>query len=140
MSRIISANRTLWRRLQGSAEIRNADLPQHLLKHMEGPVPPSSFASNGSSFSPDRVNGADLRPAAHIHDWCYFRGGSEADRKEADYEFYRNLRECGLPNWLARRYFYRVRFWGVHCFCYRDGSRPRGWQRFKLFFSRYLEW
>lgn len=139
---LLVALRRWWRWCRGEVTIRNSDLPPGLCVKMEGPRPPDSFVSNGSSFSPDRILAADLRPAAHQHDWEYSRTLSERDRLEADARFYRNLLTCGLPAWMARRYYYRVRFWGALVCDYGgiDASRPRGWRLWRLLVSRYVAW
>ena len=53
----------IWRWFKRPTAIKIVDLPQPITSLMEGPKPPSYFVSNGSTFSPDRVFGADLRRA-----------------------------------------------------------------------------
>lgn len=145
--RLLAALRRWWRWCQGERMIRNRDLPLELCLKMEGFLdldarPPDAFVSNGASFAPDRILAADLRPAAHQHDWEYSRALNEHDRLDADARLYRNLLTCGLPAWLARRYYYRVRFWGALWCPYRglEASRPRGWALWRLVVTRYVAW
>ena len=135
--------RRWWRRLEGDVELTNDILPLSLLAEMEGSCPPDHFVSNGSSFSPDKVLGADLRPAAHFHDFAYgYVVRNETERCDADFAFYRNLGKCGLGAFLARKYFFRVRFWGaLACsYCGFEGNRPKGWQWYKILITRYFSW
>ena len=143
MIRVQQFLRRVWRHLEGDAAYKNSDMPSFLLLQMEGGPAPDDFVSNGSSFSPDRIFGNDLRPAAHMHDLHYATWVvDEATRKKADYIFYRNLRRCGLGWFLARKYFFRLRVWGA-CVCdYRgdESARPTGFAWLKLFITRYMEW
>lgn len=108
-----------------------ADLPHELVVQMEGPMPDADFESNGITFAPDFIGGADCRPAGHWHDNAYSIGGTEQDRELADYRLFRNLRHCGLTTVLAGIEFRRVRLWGISHFRYDDP--PRGWRRLMLY-------
>lgn len=120
----------------------NADLPKKLLDQMEGPRPPDDFISDGLTNAPDFVGGVDCRPAGHFHDYRYWLIGSEIEREAGDYEFFRNLRTCGLSKFLAGVEFRRVRLLGIDHFSYHDP--PKGWSllrlRIRCFFSRYIRW
>ena len=116
-----------------------SELPLPLTSIMEGDCPPLAFDSDGCTNSPDRVGGADLRPACLFHDWAYQVGGDKADRLAADDALFRNLVKCGLSAWKANLYYRRVRFWGVRHFQW-SSERPTLWARIVLFFSRYLTW
>lgn len=113
---------------------------------MEGPQPPDTFWSNGSSFSPDILCGVDLRPAAHWHDYHYSALcpglRNEAARYRADQRFRMNLCACGLARSLAWLYYARVRFWGHWHYSYTPGFEPRRTVCFylRLLFGRYLTW
>lgn len=60
------------------------------------------FASNGATMSPDSIfgvriaNGDNRFPPlpADLHDYRYFCGGTEEDRRQADAEFLRGLYAC----------------------------------------------
>lgn len=125
-----------------ATKITNSQLPRYVMCHMEGPHPPDDFVSNGCTLSPDSISGADLRPACHVHDFGYMRGGGESWRLEIDRRFYRNLIRCGAPRWLAGIYFRRVRWHGRRLWLYWEPSdRPRGfWPLAKLWISRYFTW
>ena len=122
--------------------IRNKDLPVALVDLMEGPRPPEHFVSNGCTCSPDYVGHHDLRAACHWHDYAYSRGGSEADREEADYAFARNLERCGLHCPYVGIYFRRVRLLGIDLFPYDEPLSKWGrlYLRLRVFFTRCLRW
>ena len=105
-------------------QLRIEDLPTGIAPLMVGPVPPADFVSNGCTCSPDYVLGADLRPACHWHDYHYAIGTDEPTRRDADYNFYGNLRRCGAGRWLAFRYFAAVRLFGGRAFTY---AKPPEW-------------
>jgi len=74
----------------------NADLRWlPAFRDMLGPRPPDDFESNGVTCGPDILGTADLRPAAHWHDFAYGIGGTEDDRYRDDWRFNRNLKRCG---------------------------------------------
>lgn len=122
--------------------MRNSDLPRHLWHEMEGEPPPDDYVGNGCTCAPNRIGGADLRPACHFHDYAYDQGGDEADRLLADATFYRNLLRCGVTQAWANVYYRRVRLHGIRAFQYRDP--PRGWRLLGLyvwcFVARYISW
>jgi hypothetical protein len=112
---------------------------------MVGLMPADGFASNGASFAPDVIFGCDLRCAAHFHDFGYSHGGSEWDRYADDRNFLENLRRCGLigcRGWLAKVYYYRVRFWGWRHYSYSPGAKPKPTFCFfwRLLTGRYFQW
>lgn len=122
--------------------MRNRDVPASLLRAMEGALPPDEYVGNGCTCAPNRIGGADLRPACHVHDFAYDSGGDEGDRLYADSAFFRNLLRCGLDRRWANIYYRRVRLHGIRLFHYR--VPPRGWRLVTLyvwcFVSRYVSW
>lgn len=113
--------------------------------HMVGPRPPDDFVSNGVTCGPDIVGTADLRPAAHWHDFGYSIGGTELSRYQDDWRFNANLKICGLTGIMAPlrlAMYYRVRFWGHWHFNYEDGCQPKRNLRFyaRLLLGRYVRW
>lgn len=91
----------------------------------------------GNRLVPRTLWGIDCNVAAYIHDYRYFVGGNELDRRAADIEFYQNLlyfiedHECHWPwgsqwlhNKLARRraekYYLAVKNFGEGSFNYHD--------------------
>jgi len=114
------------------------DLPAYILGLMEGPVPPSGYACDGCTFSPDVLGGMDCRPACFYHDFAYKLGGGKRERLRADRTFYRNLRRCDVPRSLATLYFFEVRTWGNTAFTWTTEPRPRFWRAFlETFFTRW---
>jgi len=116
---------------------------------MVGPMPPNRFISNGATCAPDVLFTADIRPAAHWHDYAYSDayqpagGRNEETRYRADIQFYHNLRLCGLPRWVALVYYFRVRLWGHYHYHYTPRrNEPRRTVRFwlGLLFGRYIRW
>ncbi len=144
-----------------------ADLPG--FADMVGPRPPDWFESNGCSNAPDVLFGADLRPAAHFHDWAYCWKSApeykfnesgkcwgvdqpldsldetvrdEFARYKADRNFLANLKTCRLFGLFRFVYYSRVRFWGHFHFDYSNGFEPNHWSPLfwlRLFFGRYVE-
>lgn len=116
------------------------DLPEHLMARMVGPYPPVEFVSNGCTCSPDEVDGVDLRPSCHWHDFRYSIPGTEDDRRQADKDFRWNLMQCGASRRLAGVYYRRVRWFGVDHWTYSDDSKPTGfWAKLKLLLDRYVK-
>jgi len=73
---------------------------------------PGGFESDGCTWAPDRLFGVDLRPACVWHDWArrhlvHYRRMTvgEADKLFRDY-----LVQLGAPKWLARVYWFGVKF------------------------------
>lgn len=62
---------------------------------MLGPKPPDNFKSDGCTWAPDFWKGIDLRPACFYHDWAY--ESKLISKWFADYYFYGNLRQLGMP-------------------------------------------
>lgn len=122
--------------------MQNSDLPRSLWQAMEGPAPPDDYVGNGCTCAPNRIGGADLRPACHFHDFAYESGGDEADRLLADATFYRNLLRCGVSRSWANVYYRRVRLHGIRAFRYHEPLRA--WRLVMLhvwcFVTRYLSW
>ena len=134
----------------GTRTYRNSDLAWlPSFAAMVGDKPTATFASNGSTYSPDVVCGVDIRPAAHYHDFHYSKmhramhgPHDEIHRYRADQLFLANLLTCGLSPFWARFYYYRVRLWGHQHYTYSFGLRPKKslcfWLR--LLFGRYVQW
>lgn len=80
--------------------------------------------------------GGWIKPPAFIfeadcnrHDFHYWQGGSSADRRRADYGFYKAMRKDAGKNpflqGLAFTYFVAVRLCGSKYFQYRDAKKTR---------------
>lgn len=98
----------------------------------------AGFRSNGATMSPDTIyfvsiaNGDNRYPPlpADLHDYRYFMGGDEEDRKFADHEFFELMldvieeRLWRVFHPLARRralkYYEAVRFVGYKFFKYKE--------------------
>jgi len=122
---------------------------------LEGPKPPSGFACDGCSMSPDawttwRGRTYKLWPACVVHDYHYrtrvlrvagLLPGTAAGRKQADDALYRNItalvRAQGGTAFEAHRiawvYWGRVRVWGAGSYQHWDeGAEPLSrWARIK---------
>jgi hypothetical protein len=114
---------------------------------MLGPRPPDTFVSNGVTCGPDVLGTADLRPAAHFHDFAYSIGGTEVDRYRDDWRFNANLKTCGLTGIVRGAIrlcmYYRLRAWGHFHYTYRLGHEPDRWSVkfwWHLLIGRYVEW
>ena len=128
-------------------QLRNQDLRwMRVWDKLEGELPPEDFVSNGCSCSPDILFGIDIRPACHVHDFHYSwqmnwpLGRNEKARYMADHWLLNNLVHCGLPKWIARIYWYRVRLFGHRSFAY--DTEPKRDLRFwaNLAVGRYITW
>lgn len=98
----------------------------------------AGFKSNGATMSPDSIylvsiaNGDNRYPPlpADLHDYRYFMGGTEEDRKFADHEFFEFMldvieeRLWRVVHPLARRralkYYEAVRLLGYKFFKYKE--------------------
>lgn len=98
----------------------------------------AGFRSNGATMSPDTIylasiaNGDNRYPPmpADLHDYRYWMGGDEEDRKFADHEFFEFMldiieeRLWGVIHPLARRralkYYEAVRLVGYKFFNYKE--------------------
>lgn len=129
-------------------KVYNADLPEQMLREMIGPIPPDVFASNGCTLSPDGVGPYDLRPACHFHDYSYMlwefegRGGTEADRQNADTALYHNLRKCGFSRMAAWWYFAACHMAGHLGYHYKPGQEPKRNLLFRmwLLYTLFVRW
>lgn len=97
----------------------------------------AGFNSNGATMSPDTIyfisiaNGDNTYPPlpADLHDYRYFMGGTEEDRKFADHEFFEYMLDVieerlwpvihPLAHRRALKYYEAVRFAGYKFFNYK---------------------
>ena len=81
----------------------------------------------GDWLVPDIIWGLNVKPACRIHDWMYYFGECNADKKAADRSFRNNMVRliAGTPArrttvrirlWLAERYYKAVKKYGGPAF------------------------
>lgn len=96
-----------------------------LVEAMRGPIPPGSpeieytgFVSDGCTRAPEGLIGEDgelidVSLACLLHDWAYFIGGSECDRRTADHNLMVNMLVLGSTVAAALLYYKGVRLFGA---------------------------
>lgn len=97
---------------------------QEPLTGQEPPFDPKADWCGGSDYT-KYVPDFDFAQACYQHDRCYGKGGTDADRKQCDIEFYNAIKHKGgfghaLLAWM---YYYGVRIGGPSHFAYTDTSK-----------------
>ena len=82
------------------------------------------FRSDGCSVVLD----LDMYMVCLKHDWAYWAGGTSAERKTADLEFYRGILNRSKYPWLAPIRYYGVRIGGVSWLPFRKWRWGYGWK------------
>lgn len=59
-------------------------------------APPQVFRYDGCTLFPDRLPGIDLREGCLEHDYAYYHGGTQAERKEADVRLKEHVASEGI--------------------------------------------
>ena len=82
----------------------------------------------GDWLIPDTLWGLSVKESCRIHDWCYFIGKTEEDKREADGVFLNNMlrqiQACESPAWLKCLRRHRAKTY--YCFV-RDFGGPSFW-------------
>lgn len=103
--------------------MRITNFNEDTISRLRGFRPSTEFTSNGCSCVPELLphrdgDLADVSSACLFHDWHYYLGGSEADRRRADGWFFENLLELGATGEAALLYLRGVRLFGAFSFQY----------------------
>jgi len=152
---------------------RVVEMPTEIVNRMRGPWPPADYESNGCSppmvyagenpfmiwsarwwnrmrlrLVPQNYRGVLVELACHCHDFVYAVGGTWADRRIGDLNFWFNILELCLyvgmhplrSALIATCYWIAVRIFGWRAFNYAEGEEPESrWQLVRealLLFSR----
>jgi len=89
--------------------LTNYDLPYGAVIAMQGPRPPMSFRSVAPYVAPLVFRQTDLRSANHFHQYARSLCLLPRQRRQADRDFYRNLRTCGVSPLWAGGWFVKAR-------------------------------
>lgn len=66
----------------------------------------AGFEPNGCTASPDWFVGFWIQPACDYHDYLYWKGGTEKDRKRADTIFLAIMHHIIRNSWLCKHVSY----------------------------------
>ena len=121
---IISLAKEIWKEMKN----KNKKTYKNILLEI-----PEDFEDNGCSFAPDWLPACGcIKDVCRAHDWEYAKGGTKADRKEADSRLRRGIiSKAAGKSWLTRVranidafiYWRAVRRVGFMFFNYTDGTK-----------------
>ena len=82
------------------------------------------FQSDGCTL----VKDFDMTPCCIVHDWAYYRGGTSKQRRQADKDFYRCIKQASRYKWLAPFRWLGVRIGGMGWLPISQARWGYGWK------------